>query len=221
MRAFGRYARALLAILLSAPLSRPLPASAASEVGAPFPAERAFPERPRQRMRIAGTGTRQRAKQDFYRVALYVDAKELAARAGKGPADADALADLLAGCRVSHGYVTRFLHGVGSEMRGAFLLENIRKYWPGTGFDPGRPGLRELRPFFERDLARGSTTEVWIGAPDTIVAREEGGPATRATDPELCRAFAASYLSREPMDPAVKKDLVAGLPSLLADVRAR
>lgn len=212
--------RDLRSLLLAVALIVPAPRTAGSDGPAEeFPAERAFPGRPRQEVRAAGVSTRHKFGEDFYRICLYVDARELAARAAESERSPAALARLLVSGKVSHGYVTRFLRGVGREARVSFLIGNLRAYWPDSKFDPRAPSLRAFRAFFDRYLARDAVTEVFIDARGALYTREGQGPVTKTRDARIARAFAASYLAERSMDDEMKAQLIAGLPGLLEATR--
>ena len=127
----------------------------------------------------------------------------------------EALAAALVAGKAAHAYVARIVAPFPRANRMAFLLGNLQRAWPDPGFYPGAPSLKRFSAFFDRALAKGAETQVWIQAGGTLLTREAGGPATATRDPVLATAFSGSYLGERCMDPALKADLLRELPAVL------
>lgn len=197
-----------------------VPARAETRAGG-FPARRGFLDEGPATLQLVGTVVRHRNAIPFYTLAYYVDLRELRRAIGPGRRSLQELAQVLIQGRIAQGYVTRFEQGIGKERRVDFLLENLEQYWEGGGFRRDAPALRSFLPFFDAALERGEETQVWIHR-GVIFTRKPGLRANRTEDPELCRAFANSYLGdlRKPgADRILREDLLRQLPALLERVR--
>jgi hypothetical protein len=163
---------------------------------------------------------RKRNSIPFYTLAFYASLPELRLVLGSaGPWTVQELANALLQGRIAQGYVTRFEQGVGRERRVEFLLENLELYWDGPGFRSDTPTLKAFLPFFDTSLARGEETQIWIRN-GNIFTRQPGGKPVKTIDPELCRAFANSYLGdlKKPgADRILREDLLKELPTLLEE----
>lgn len=180
-----------------------------------FPLARRFLDRRGPDLKAAGVYLRIRDGQKLYALCLYVDVRALA-RLTKGQVrDADALARLLVAGKAAHAFVARIVEPFPRENRMAFLLGNLQRAWPAPGFDPEAPALKRFRPFFDRALAKGDETQVWIEPGGRIHTRQAGGPATLTQDAVLPAAFSATYLGDRCMDPALKADLLRELPAVV------
>jgi hypothetical protein len=180
-----------------------------------FPLARPFLDRGRNQLRAAGVYLRVRDGAKLYALALYVDNRALAALTKGKSRTPEALAALLVEGRVAHAFVSRFVQPIPRENRTAFLLGNLKEAWRGPDFDPASPTMTRFAAFFDRPLAKGAETQVWIDAAGTIHTREAGGRPVATRDPAICAAFTASYLGERPMDPALKADLLRELPAVL------
>lgn len=183
-----------------------------------FPPRLAFLGQGPPNLRLVGTGVRTRNAIPFYTLAFYVNLAELRAALGPRPRSIPELAKVLIQGKVAQCYVTRFEQGVSKDRRVEFLLENLRLYWDGPGFRRDAPTLKSFLPFFDVALERGDETRIWIrnGA---IFTSKAGQKPARTEDPDLCRAFANSYLGelRKPgADMIMREDLLKDLPALLA-----
>jgi hypothetical protein len=125
--------------------------------------------------------------------------------------------------KVAQCYVTRFEQSISKDRRMEFLLENLRRYWEGPGFRSDAPAMKSFLPFFDAALERGEETRIWIrnGA---IFTGKGGQKPVKTEDPDLCRAFANSYLGdlRKPgADRIMREDLLKDLPALLESVASQ
>lgn len=177
--------------------------------GVRFPATRTFLDRGREPLTAVGTAVRFREGFKFYTLCLYVNLKELRAKAKGSPRDPETLGRLMIQGGVSHVFVTSFYAGVAGNRRLDFLKENVLKTWP--AFDMADPVVRDFIHFFQEDLNRGDTTEVWIDAKGTIYGRRIGHPPVQAKAPLLGKAFTATYFGDQAMDAQFKKQLLEGL----------
>ena len=181
-----------------------------SATGAKFKQTRTFLDRERGRpVTAVGTAVRTRDGFRFYTLCLYVDLAELRAKAKKGPRDPESLGRLLIQGGVSHAFVTNFYEGVAGRRRLEFLVENVRKSWP--EFEPAAADLKRFLTFFQEDLKRGDTTEVWIDAQGHIYGRRGTREPVLARSPKLGHAFTATYFGEAAMDPQFKKQLLGEL----------
>lgn len=180
-----------------------------------FPLERAFLDRGPKKLKAAGVYLRIRDGAKLYAMALYVDTKVLAARTKGKPRTPEALAVALVGGQAAHAYVARIVEPFPRERRMAFLLGNLQRAWPGPGFEPDSPALKRFSAFFDRALAKGAETQVWIQPGGLLHTREAGGPVTTTRDSVLAAAFSGTYLGEHCMDPALKADLLRELPAVL------
>lgn len=180
-----------------------------------FPLQRSIPGWGGRPLKAVGVHLRVRDGAKLYALCLYVDTAALAARTKGGPRSAEALAAMIVEGGVAHAFVSRFVQGVPRENRMAFLLGNLQEAWSGPGFDPGSPAMRRFSAFFDRPVAQGAETQVWIQPGGLLQTREAGGRPTATRAPAIATAFSASYLGARPMDPALKADLLRELPAVL------
>lgn len=215
----GRIRSLLACLLLATAWAGWAPAQDARAGG--FPPRRGLLDEGPAALHLVGTVVRHRNAIPFYTLAYYVDLRELRRAIGPGRRSIEELARVLIQGRIAQGYVTRFEQGVGKERRVAFLLENLELYWEGGGFRRDSPTLGAFLPFFDAALERGEETQVWIHR-GVIYTRKPGLRANRTEDPDLCRAFANSYLGdlRKPgADRVLREDLLRRLPALLEAIR--
>lgn len=180
-----------------------------------FPLERRLLDRRAPLLKAAGVHLRIRDGRKLYALCLYVDVRTLARLTRGQPRDAEALARLLVEGKAAHAFVARIVEPFPRESRMAFLLGNLERAWPGSGFDPGAPALKRFSAFFDRALAKGDETQVWVEPGGLIHTRQAGGPATGTRDAILASAFSATYLGERCMDPALKADLLRELPAVV------
>lgn len=177
--------------------------------GVRFPAKRTFLDRGGEPLAAVGTAVRFREGFKFYTLCLYVNLKELRAKAKGSARDPESLGRLMIQGGVSHVFVTSFYAGVAGSRRLDFLKENVLKSWP--AFDVADPKVKDFIRFFHEDLNRGDTTEVWIDAKGYIYGHRVGHPPVQAKSPLLGKAFTATYFGNQAMDAQFKKQLLEGL----------
>lgn len=180
-----------------------------------FPLARRFLDRRGPTLKAAGVYLRIRDGQKLYALCLYVDVRALARLTRGRDRDAEALARLLVEGRAAHAFVARIVEPFPRENRMAFLLGNLERAWPGPGFDPEAPALRRFSAFFDRALAKGDETQVWVEPGGLIHTRQAGGAPATTRDPEIASTFSATYLGARCMDPALKADLLRELPAVV------
>jgi hypothetical protein len=180
-----------------------------------FPLERRFLDRRAPSLKAAGVYLRVRDGQKLYALCLYVDVRALAVLTQGKARDAEALARLLVEGKAAHAYVARIVEPFPRENRMAFLLGNLQRAWPSPGFDPEAPALKRFSRFFDRALAKGDETQVWLEPGGRIHTRQAGGPATATADAVIASTFSATYLGERSMDPALKADLLRELPAVV------
>lgn len=179
-----------------------------------FPLERRFLDARLPKLQAVGVYLRIRDGVKLYALCLYVDVPGLLALTRDGNRSPDRLASLLVEGRVAHAFVSRFVDAIPRENRLGFLKGNLAKAWVGT-FEPEAPEVQRFMAFFDRDLPRGSETQVWIDAQGSLHTREKGGKSTATTAPALARAWTAAYLGAQPMDEGMKLDLLRELPDVM------
>ncbi|HEX9082033.1 MAG TPA: hypothetical protein VF768_07120 [Holophagaceae bacterium] len=180
-----------------------------------FPLDRPFLDQGPGSLQAVGVFLRFREGRKLYALCLYVDVPRLRALAPPSHRTPEQLARLLVSGKVPHAFITRFVEPLSRTRRMRFLMGNLEKAWPDRTFDPQDPGLLRFGAFFDRDVPRGAETQVWVDDHGTVSACVAGGPATQVRDPRLGWAFTASYLGDQPMDPVMKRALLAQLPRVL------
>jgi hypothetical protein len=188
-----------------------------------FPARRAFLDEGPMNLHLVGSSVRYRNAIPFYTLAYYVNLAELRSALGPGTRSIPELSRVLIQGKVAQCYVTRFEQSISKDRRMEFLLENLRRYWEGPGFRSDAPAMKSFLPFFDAALERGEETRIWIrnGA---IFTGKGGQKPVKTEDPDLCRAFANSYLGdlRKPgADRIMREDLLKDLPALLESVASQ
>lgn len=206
-------ASALMLLVALAPVS----ASTGPMGPVRFPPARGFLDEQPGGLVLVGAAVRMREGIPFYSLGYYINLSELLPLAGPGPHNLAQLARILMEGRVQQAFITRFHQPVSRERRRAFLLTNLKRWWPEPEFNEAAPTVRQFVAFFDEPLARGEETEVWIRK-GVAFTRKPGKPFHRTSDRSICRAFLASYLSGETMEGAeqpLQQDLLRDLPDLL------